>query len=215
MTNFIAYVKLQKAESALMYYKGCQGNTEHEKSLFKIEYERLKSVVEEQKIRPKLQIRDFCNRMAFKGIATSIAMAWLIQTTGSFLITNYASLIFGKTGTVLDPHISSIILAVVQIVAGLMSTQFGDTFGRKTTLFISLFGSAVGLFALTVYSYLRHNGYDVSNYMWLPVTCLSLVIFISNAGIIALANICAIENYPSKVGIANHISNSIHYSILY
>lgn len=179
-----------------MYYKGC---TEKDLSLFKAEYERLKIVVEEQKMRPNLKLKDFYNRMALKGIATSIAMAWLIQTTGSFLITNYASLIFEKTGTLLDLHISSIILAVVQIVAGLMSTQLGDTFGRKTTLFISLSGSAVGLFTLTVYSYLRHNGYDVANYMWLPVICLSLIIFISNAGIIALASICAIENYPSEV----------------
>lgn len=189
-----------------MYYKGCEGITEHERSLVKTEYERIKMIVEEQKMSKKLELKDFCNRMAFKGIATSLAMAWFIQTTGSFLITNYASLIFGKTGTMLDPHISSIILAVVQIVAGLLSTQLGDTFGRKTTLFISLSGSAAGLFILTFYSYLRHTGYDLSNYMWLPVTCLSLIIFISNAGIIALANICAIENYPSKVSSAKPIS---------
>lgn len=191
-----------------MYYKGCEGITEHERLLVKTEYERIKMIVEEQKMSKKLQLKDFCNRMAFKGIATSLAMAWFIQTTGSFLITNYASLIFEKTGTgtMLDPNLSSIILAVVQIVAGLLSTKLGDAFGRKTTLFISLSGSAAGLFILTFYSYLRHTGYDLSNYMWLPVTCLSLIIFISNAGIIALANIIAIENYPSKVSSAKPIS---------
>lgn len=175
--------------------------TDRDRSLFKTEFERLKLVTQEQAANKKLWFSDFCNRMAIKGILTSLAMAWFIQTTGSFLITNYASLIFTTTGTLLDPNISSIILTAVQIVAGLMSTQIGDTFGRKTTLSVSLFGSAIGLFTLAIYSYLRHHDYDVTIFMWLPVTCLSLIIFISNAGIIALAHICAIENYPTKVSL--------------
>lgn len=126
----------------------------------------------------KLQFSDFYNWLAVKAIATSIAMAWFIQMPGSFMFINYAMLIFQKSGTVLDPHMSSIILAIVQIVAGLVSTQLGDTFGRKTTLSMSLIGSAAGLFVFTIYSYLRHVGYDVSKYIWLPEVCMSLIIFI-------------------------------------
>lgn len=192
---------LQKAESALMYYKGANPKIEKEMSLLKYEFDRLKLVVEERKLTEKLHLKDFCNRMALKGIATSIAMAWFIQMTGSFLITNYASMIFEKSGSIMDTRISSIVLAIVQIVAGLVSTQLGDAFGRKTTLFISLSGSAVGLFTLAAYSYLRQFDYDMSHFLWLPLACLSLIIFISSVGIIALAHICAIENYPAKVSI--------------
>lgn len=174
-------------------------NSEKEKSLLNIEFDRLKCVVDERKLCEKLRLKDFCNRNAVKGIATSFAMAWFVQMTGSFLITNYCSMIFGKTGTLLDPKFASIILAVVQIVGGLVSTQLGDTFGRKTTLSISLVGATVGLFCLAVYSYLRHVGYDMSNFLWLPVVCLSIIIFITSAGIVALAHICAIENYHAKV----------------
>lgn len=182
-----------------MYYKGCAGIDERERSFLKAEYERLLLIVAEQKCSKKLQFSDFCNRMALKGILISIALAWFMQTTGSFLITNYASLIFSKTGALFDPNISSIILAVVQIVAGLTSSQLGDTFGRKVILITSLFGSAMGLFTLATYSYLHENDYDVTNFNWLPLLMLCLIIFISNAGIIALAHICAIENYSSKV----------------
>lgn len=188
-----------------MYYKGCSGIDERERSFLKVEYERLRLIVVEQKRSKKLQFSDFGNRMALKGIVTSIAMAWFIQTTGSFLITNYASLIFSKTGTLLDPNISPIILAVVQIIAGLMSTQLADTFGRKTILTISLAGSGIGLYILAAYSYLRENDNDVANFHWLPLLSLSFVIFISNAGIIGLAHTCAIENYPSKVRNLNFI----------
>ena len=182
-----------------MYYKGINVNSEKEKMLLHCEFERLRSIVEERKLTEKLHFSDFCTRSAMKGIVTSFAMSWFIQMTGSFLITNYASMIFEKSGSLLDPKIASIVLACVQIVSGLISTQLGDTFGRKTTLFISLFGTAVGLSSLASYSYLKHFGYDMSNFLWLPVVCLSLIIFMSSVGIIALGHIVAVENYPQKV----------------
>lgn len=193
-----------------MFYKGCVGRDERERSFLKAEYERLTLIVAEQKCSKRLQISDFVNRMALKGILISFAMAWFMQTTGSFLITNYASIIFSKTGSLFDSNISSIILAVIQIVAGLSSSQWGDTFGRKVILITSLFGSAMGLFTLAAYSYLLENDYDVTNFNWLPLLMLCLMIFVSNSGIIALAHICAIENYPSKV---NKLVYLLHESI--
>lgn len=190
---------LQQAEKALMFYKGCNKNNEREKTLLKVEFERMRDLENDRRANSKIGIKDICNRMAFKGIITSIAISWFMQSTGAVLIMNYASLIFEKSGTALSIDASGIILAVIQIVGSLVSTQLGDTFGRKTTLFISLSGSAVGLFVFTVYSYLRQNGYDVSSYLWLPVVCLSFVIFIASSGIVALANTCTVENFPPKV----------------
>lgn len=191
----------QAAEKALMYYKGCEGKTDIEKTLLTAEFDRLIQIEEERKKNEKLEFNDFFNRMAFKGIATSIAMAWFIQITGSFFITNYASLIFKKSGSAFSSNVSSIILAVIQIIGGLVSTQLGDTFARRTILFTSLFGSAVGLFAFSTYLYAGQHSYDISYYTWAPELCLSVTIFMSSAGVVALANICAIENFPPKVRI--------------
>lgn len=182
-----------------MYYKGCSKKNDHEKRILKAEFEQMKLSEEERKKNSQIQLKDFCNRMALKGIITSIAMSWFMQTTGSVIIMNYASLIFGISGTALSIDASGIILAVIQILGGLVSTQLGDTFGRKTTLITSLFFSAFGLFTFAAYSYVRQNGYDVSSYLWLPVMCLSLIIFISSAGIVALCNTCTVENFSPKV----------------
>lgn len=166
-----------------------------------IEFERLKMFEDERKKKGSTyQLNDFCNRLVFKAIITSIAMAWLPQATGSLIFTGFASLIFNKSGSVLSVNISTIILASVQIVGGLVSTQFGDTFGRKTTMLISLFGSVFGLSTFSVYMYFQHYGcYDVTNYLWLPVVSSSFVIFIGSAGITALASTCVVENFPPKV----------------
>lgn len=182
-----------------MFYKGCTDKMDHVKSQFQAELERLKLIEEERRNSPKLQLNDFWNWMVFKGLLTSTAITWFTQATGCLVLMNYASLIFEISNTNFSIDVSAIILAVVQIIGGLASTQLGDTLGRKTTLFISLFGSALGLFVFSTFLYLQHHGYGLSNFMWLPVVCLSFVMFISSAGICALANTCVVENFPTKV----------------
>lgn len=192
-----------------MYYKACNYNNDRERLLLKAEFERLKLLEEDRKKNPKLQIKDFWNQMAFKGIVTAIAMSWFFQATGCFIITSYASLIFKISGTALSIDISTIILAAVQIAGGLVSTQVGDTFGRRISLFVSLAGSAIGLFTFAAYSFLRQSGYDVEMFPWVPDLCLSFIIFISSAGIVALANTCTIENFPPKVSAEVYIHTNL------
>lgn len=146
-----------------------------------------------------MQFDDFYNCEAFRGFVVCIAMSWFLLMTGCFTFIVYASIVFQCANTTLDPHIAAIILAIVQIFGGLISTTIGDTLGRKTILIISLFGSAVGLFSMALYMYLSVNGWDLQKYDALPVVFLAFVIFISNAGIVPLSNVCAVENLPANV----------------
>lgn len=161
--------------------------------------ERLKLRTQESIQNDKLGLRDFGNGTAIKGLIIGIAMAWFLQMTGCFIIINYASLIFQESSSVLDPHISSIVLAAVQIIGGVISTSLSDSFGRKIILIISIFGSGIGLFSTSLYLYFCQIGFDLSNYSVLPVICLSFVIFISSAGVAPLSNVCTVENLPPKV----------------
>lgn len=140
------------------------------------------------------------NRAAIRGLIIGITLAWLTQLTGGFTFVTYASTIFKEVGaTNIDPNMASISIAVVQIMGSLLTTQLSDRLGRKFLVLTSLIGSAVGLFAFALYSYLSHNGYNLSSYALVPVVCLSFVIFIASAGIIPLAVVCTVENLPSKV----------------
>lgn len=135
-------------------------------------------------------------------------MASLAQLVGSFTFLSYAVLIFKETGSTIDPYLSSITIAVMQIFGSLFSAQFVDSIGRKLLIIISLVGNVVGLSALALYTYLSEAGYDLSAYSWVPIVSLSFEIFITSAGIVSLASICAIEFLPSKVR-ENAESNSI------
>lgn len=108
-------------------------------------------------------------------------------------------MIFEKAGTSLDPYISTIMLAVALILGSIFTTTLADKLGRKFLNIISLLGSAIGLFAVSLYHYLNINGFDLTAFDWVPVVSLSFVIFISSTGIIPLSLICSVEYLPPKV----------------
>lgn len=134
-----------------------------------------------------------------KGLGIGIALTTFAQTTANFTITNYAVMIFEKAGTSIDPYVSSILLAVALILGSLFSTCLADILGRKILNIISLFGSAFGLFAVSLFHYLNRNGYDLSAFAFVPAASLSFVIFISAAGIMPLSMVCSVEYLPAKV----------------
>lgn len=121
------------------------------------------------------------------------------QTTTSFAIVNYAVITLAKAETSMDPYISSILLAVALILGSLTTTYLADRLGRKKLCLTSLLGSACGLLAAALYRYLSLDGYDLAAFSWVPVVSLSLVVYISSAGILPLALVCSIECLPTKV----------------
>ncbi|XP_055304280.1 facilitated trehalose transporter Tret1-like, partial [Sitodiplosis mosellana] len=191
--------QIQKAEAALKYYNGFKGKSKQEDDALYKEFERLKSIVNERKTEEKLQASDFFNRSALKGLGIGIILTTLSQLTGTPIITNYAVMIFEKAGTSMDPYVSSIMLGIALLLGSICTTYLADKLGRKFLNIMSLVGSALGLFAVSLYHYLNINGYDLSSYQWVPVLSLSFVIFISAAGIIALSLVCSIEYLPSKI----------------
>lgn len=77
-------------------------------------------------------------------------------------------------------------------------------------MIISLLGSAAGLGSLSLYMYLVTLGFDLSNYGYIPLLCLSCVILMSCSGIIPLSHVCRVENLPTKVD--NFLLSSIGIS---
>lgn len=66
-------------------------------------------------------------------------------------------------------------------------------------MIISTIGSAIFLAVLAGYGHLNNHGYDVSEYKWIPVTSLSLAIFVASLGIISLPFVISMELLPIKV----------------
>ncbi|XP_055295469.1 facilitated trehalose transporter Tret1-like [Sitodiplosis mosellana] len=204
----------KKAEDSLKFYKGCKGEDADEVNAINAEFERLKSIAHEKKTDEKIYLQDIFNKAAIRGLTIGVILAWLTQLTGGFTFVTYAVLIFEKVGVShIDPYIASITLAIVQIMGSFFTTQLSDHLGRKFLVLTSLFGSAFGLFSFALYAYLSHIGFDLSSFDWMPVVCLSFVIFIASAGVIPLAIVCTVENLPSKIRTLGLTISTFGYNI--
>lgn len=58
--SFFSRKLLKKAENALKYYKGYKSRNQDDENEFRMEFERLKSIVNVQKEDQKLCFADFC-----------------------------------------------------------------------------------------------------------------------------------------------------------
>lgn len=134
------------------------------------------------------------------GILNGSILASLGYLTGYLAFTTYAVKIFQESGASdINPYYSSIVLALLQLIANLCTATLSDSFGRKKLLIVSLIGSSLGIYCVALFSYLRHLGYTVSSFQWVPVASLSVVIFTASAGVAPLMFIGMVENVPPKV----------------
>lgn len=119
--------------------------------------------------------------------------------SGTFAMMNYTANIFKASGSDLDPHTSSIIVAVIQIIGVYCATNLVDRVGRKILLLFSSSGAFLGLTCLGTYSYLSMSGVDLSAVNWIPLASFSTFVFISCFGILPLPFIITAEVLPPKV----------------
>lgn len=122
------------------------------------------------------------------------------QFSGCFALVNYSANIFRDSGSDIDPHMSSIILAAIQVAGTYMATLLVDRLGRRILLITSAAATSLGLTVMGVYSFLgTHLHWNLAAFSWVPVTSLSFVIFIASIGILPLPYVVLAEVLPPNV----------------
>lgn len=74
-------------------------------------------------------------------------------------------------------------------------------------------GTALFFLVLAIYLYLKKSGFDLSNFGWIPIISLSLVIFIASLGIISLPFVVTTELLPNKVRQAFKSFHVLHMGV--
>lgn len=139
------------------------------------------------------------SRDALNGFAICFTLYIFALSTGNHTIASYAVMIYKRTGTKIDTFVSLMMLSLALTVGSILSSYLADILGRKVLNIVSLGGSAVGLFTMSIYHYFYIRGYDLSAFDWIPVASLSFVIFISSVGVISISYVCSVEYLPQKV----------------
>lgn len=137
--------------------------------------------------------------------------------SAQFIFLTYGSNIIENAGTHLSTEVSSIMMALAQLLATFVAYILIDRKGRKFLMVLSMLGCALGHAAMVAYLYLHNNGFDTSMFHWTPIICMSFVVFASSIGIIPLILICLAEIFPSKtrsfgLTFGNIVSNILYFA---
>lgn len=118
--------------------------------------------------------------------------------SAQFIFLTYGSSITKKSGTHLSPQIASICMALVQLFATFVTFILIDKRGRKFLLILSLAGCTLSHGIMISYLHLYNNGINTSQFHWIPIVCMSSLIFSASIGIVPLNFICMVESFPVK-----------------
>lgn len=124
------------------------------------------------------------------------------QFSGSFAISNYAESIFKSTGSTIDPQVSSVVMASMQVAGTYAASQLMDKIGRKPLLLLSLVGCFFALVIAGTFCFLANREYDVMAFNWIPVVSISLYTSFNSIGILPVPYVMMSEVIPQRVRLA-------------
>ncbi|XP_063698303.1 facilitated trehalose transporter Tret1-like [Culicoides brevitarsis] len=139
---------------------------------------------------------DVSTRNAFR---LSLLLMSCCCFSGVFTVLQYTETIFSEAGSNLSPSTSSIIVAVIQLAGSYFATIVVERAGRRILLLASSYGSAICLGVMGAHSFLKENDFDVSSFAWLPLLCLSLLLFIAANGATTVSFIVIGEVFAQNV----------------
>ncbi|KAJ8961415.1 hypothetical protein NQ318_014661, partial [Aromia moschata] len=124
----------------------------------------------------------------------------LQQIAGINAIMAFIEPIFNLTGSEIPPNISSILVAVVQILGIAVASVIVEKLGRKFLLLFSTISCTLSLGTLGLYFYLKQaEASYVKNIFWLPIASLIIFMLVFNIGLGPVPWALVSEMFPSNV----------------
>ena len=131
---FLSKHKIDKAKLSLAFYRGIQEETSVLPECFVTEISKYNDqAVTEDVESKKVTVQDFFTKAAFKGIIISVFIIMLPPLSGNIAFMSYTDHIFQEAGSKLSSDISSIIVALIQLLGSYLSTMLIDKAGRKVS----------------------------------------------------------------------------------
>jgi len=109
----------------------------------------------------------------------------LEQASAFNVVIFYCVDIFNAAGTLIDSHWASVIVAIVQVIATVISTFFVDRVGRRILLLFSEAFMGISFIALGAFFFVKreNDGHSPLYLSWLPLASVILFIVAFSVGI--------------------------------
>lgn len=143
------------------------------------------------------------NRRARKAIFIAFSLICLNGMQGFVILVTYVTEIFSSTNPNISPIDSSIIITTILIISNVIFLNSVDRAGRRTFYIYSSVATAIGLIVFAGYLYYLTDNHTFD---WVPIVCLSYVLFVSSLGMNPVPLLIVVEIFPKKVRIESHDS---------
>jgi SP family facilitated glucose transporter-like MFS transporter 8 len=119
------------------------------------------------------------SRVVQKGLVIALGLMFFQQLSGVNSIIFYASDIFSKAGSTIDPNEAAIIVGAVQVVSVFFSTLVVDRLGRRILLLASIIVMCLMTLTLGIYFYCITYTHVFDNLKWFALIplCIFLILF--------------------------------------
>lgn len=125
----------------------------------------------------------FKNKMFSRSLTIAVLFAVLVNLIGQSIVINYLQSILEITHTNIKSELASVIVGVIQFVAGILAALVTDKVGRKPLLVVTLAGTAAGFTGLGTFFKLKELGYSTEGWInYLPLFSLVAVLFSYSTG---------------------------------
>ncbi|XP_053683806.1 facilitated trehalose transporter Tret1 [Sabethes cyaneus] len=133
----------------------------------------------EEAMNSKASVMDlFKSKGNVKALIICAGLISFQQLSGINVILFYSQMIFAKTGSSLEPAVSTILVGVVQVLASGATPLIVDRLGRKPILLASAGGMCIAHGTMGLYFYMDYIKSDaVESISWLPI--FSLIFFVT------------------------------------
>jgi len=149
--------------------------------------------------------RDLCEPAARRGIILGFILITLTCSSGAFVLLHYTESIFEEAGSTLSPKVSSIIVASIQLSGSYVATFMVERAGRKLLIIASSCSAATCLSIMGIYTFLQsaagtgEQHYWLLQFSWLPLACLSGVVFLAANGSASLPYVVLCEILGQRI----------------
>lgn len=142
-----------------------------------------------------------------RSVILSIILMTLTSSTGCFVFMQYAESIFRDAGSNISPEMSSIVMATIQLGGTYMASFLVEKAGRKPLIIGSAFGASTCLVIMGIHAFIRAQNAmgTVDSFSWIPLACLSGLVFIASHGSATLPYVVICEILEQKVVFCGHL----------
>ncbi|KAG8298510.1 hypothetical protein J6590_013687 [Homalodisca vitripennis] len=143
-----------------------------------------------------------------KGLTILLMLAGANILSGTGAITVYATQIFDKTPNLsIPPDVVTIVLGIVMLVGGVVSSFTSDSLGRRPLLITSCIGTFISqLFTGTYYYLLFNTSVEVSSFSWIAPVLILIYSGLCTSGMYPLCSVYTSELFNSNTrGIASSV----------